>query len=208
MGSFRRRTFSYDKLPTGPIRLSVLKLDGTSFDVNVTSSATVRDLKLAIETAFSHVPKKGPSKISWSHVWGHFCLCYGGQKLVTDTECIGSYGMKDGDEVRFRNHVSGNAVLSNGYSRKSKQNNLERVGPKNEAEEVNRVEEIDHGSWDDLEKGSLVRYEDGDMEASPEDNRTSLTTVHGCCFAFGLKELLGFGNDKSYYSLRDTWRDD
>ena len=70
------------------------------------------------------------------------------------------------------------------------------------------MEEIDHGSWDDLEKGSLVRYEDGDMEASPEDNRTSLTTVHGCCFAFGLKELLGFGNDKSYYSLRDTWRDD
>ncbi|CAH8310672.1 unnamed protein product [Eruca vesicaria subsp. sativa] len=208
MGSFHRRTFSYDKLPPEPIRLSVLKLDGSSFDVNVTSSATVRDLKLAIETAFSHVPKKGPSKISWSHVWGHFCLCYGGQKLVTDTECIGSYGMKDGDEVRFKNHVSGNAILNKGYSRKSKQKNLERVGPKDEAEEVNRMEEIDQDSWDVLEKGSLVRYEDGDMEASPGDNRTGLTTVHGCCFAFGLKELRGFGNDKSYYSLRDTWRDD
>ncbi|CAN7045727.1 hypothetical protein IGI04_008407 [Brassica rapa subsp. trilocularis] len=204
MGSFHRRNFSYDKLPAEPIRLSVLKLDGTSFDVNVTSSATVRDLKLAIETAFSHVPKKGPSKISWSHVWGHFCLCYGGQNLVTDAECIGSYGMKDGDEVRFKNHVSGNAVLNKGYSRKSKQNNLERVGPKNEAKEVNRMEEVD----DDLEKGSLVRYEDDVLEASPEDNMTSLTTVHGCCFVFGLKELLGFGNDKSYYSLRDTWRDD
>ncbi|CAH8392359.1 unnamed protein product [Eruca vesicaria subsp. sativa] len=208
MGSFHRRTFSYDKLPPEPIRLSVLKLDGSSFDVNVTSSATVRDLKLAIETAFSHVPKKGPSKISWSHVWGHFCLCYGGQKLVTDTECIGSYGMKDGDEVRFKNHVSGNAILNKGYSRKSKQKNLERVGPKDEAEEVNRMEEIDQDSWDVLEKGSLVIYEDGDMEASPGDNRTGLTTVHGCCFAFGLKELRGFGNDKSYYSLRDTWRDD
>ncbi|KAJ4887924.1 Ubiquitin-like superfamily protein [Raphanus sativus] len=209
MGSFRRRTFSYDKLPAEPIRLSVLKLDGTTFDVNVTSSATVRDLKLAIETAFSHVPKKGPSKISWSHVWGHFCLCYGGQKLVTDTECIGSYGMKDGDEVRFKNHVSGgNAVLNKGYSRKSKQKNLERLGPKNEDGEVNRVEEIDHGSWDDIEKGSLVRYEDDVLEVSPGENRTCLTTVHGCCFAFGLKELLGFGNDKSYYSLRDTWRDD
>ena len=85
---------------------------------------------------------------------------------------------------------------------------LERVGPKVEDGEVNRVEEIDHGSWDDLEKGSLVRYEDDVLEASPEDNRTCLTTVHGCCFAFGLKELLGFGNEKSYYSLRDTWRDD
>ncbi|KAL0692300.1 hypothetical protein Bca4012_059480 [Brassica carinata] len=208
MGSFHRRTFSYDKLPAEPIRLSVLKLDGTSFDVNVMSSATVRDLKLAIETAFSHVPKKGPSKISWSHVWGHFCLCYGGQKLVTDTECIGSYGMKDGDEVRFKNHVSGNAVLNKGYSRKSKQKNLERVGPKDEDVEVNKMKEIDHDSWDDLEKGSLVRYEDDVLDASPGENRTCLTTVHGCCFAFGLKELLGFGNDKSYYSLRDTWRDD
>lgn len=70
------------------------------------------------------------------------------------------------------------------------------------------MEEIDHGSWDDIEKGSLVRYEDDVLEVSPGENRTCLTNVHGCCFAFGLKELLGFGNDKSYYSLRDTWRDD
>ncbi|KAJ4900560.1 Ubiquitin-like superfamily protein [Raphanus sativus] len=210
MMSFHRRTFSYDKLPTEPIRLSVLKLDGSSFDVHVTCSATVKDLKLAIETAFSHVPKKGPSKISWPHVWGHFCLCYEGQKLVTDTECIGSYGMNDGDEVRFKNHVSGNAVLIKGYSRKSKQKTSERVGPKDEDEEVNRMGEIDHGSWDDLEKGSLVRYKDGGLETSPREHRTCCkNTVRGCCFAFGLKELFGLSNnDRSYYSLRDTWRDD
>ncbi|CAF2089030.1 hypothetical protein BRARA_F02733 [Brassica rapa] len=206
--SFHRRTFSYDKLPTEPITLSVLKLDGSSFDVHVTSSASVKDLKNAIETAFSHVPKKGPSKISWPHVWGHFCLCFGDQKLVTDTECIGSYGMKDGDEVRFKNHVSGNAVLNKGYSRKSKQKNSERVGPKDEDEEANRIEEIDQGSWDDLEKGSLVRYKDDGLETSPREHRTCMNTLRGCCFAFGLKELFGFGNDRSYYSLRDTWRDD
>ncbi|VVB14080.1 unnamed protein product [Arabis nemorensis] len=210
MGSFHRRTFSYDKLPSVPIRLSVLKLDGSTFDVYVLSSATVGDLKLAIETAFSHVPKKGPSKISWSHVWGHFCLCFGGQKLVTDTDCIGLYGMKDGDEVRFKNHVSGNVVLSKGYSRKSKQKNSEKVvGPKDEYyEEMKRIEETDNDSWEDLEKGSFVRYSDDDLEASPGESRSCLTTVRGCCFVWGLKELLGFGNDKGYYSLRDTWRDD
>lgn len=32
-------------------------------------------------------------------MWGHFCLCFDGQKLITDTDCIGSYGLKDGDEV-------------------------------------------------------------------------------------------------------------
>ncbi|CAA7023220.1 unnamed protein product [Microthlaspi erraticum] len=210
MGSFHRRTFSYDKLPTEPIRLSVRKLDGSSFDVCVLSSATVGDLKLAIETAFSHVPKKGPSKISWPHVWGHFCLCFGGQKLVMDTEGIGIYGMKDGDEVRFNNHVSGNAILSKGYSRKSKQKNS-LIVTKEEDEEVNRIVELDHDSWDDLEKGSLVRYGpygDNDLEASLGESRTCLSTVPGCCFVLGLKELLGFGNDRGYYSLRDTWRDD
>ncbi|XP_010493789.1 PREDICTED: uncharacterized protein LOC104771014 isoform X1 [Camelina sativa] len=172
--------------------------------VYVMTSATVGDLKLAIETAFSHVPKKGPSKISWSHVWGHFCLCYGGQKLITDTDCIGSYGMKDGDEVRFKNHVSGNAVLSKGYSRKSKQKNLERILLNDGDGEMNRIEEIDD-SWDDLEKGGIVRYKDDDMDASSNESTRS---VRGCCFAFGLKELLGFGNERAYYSLRDTWRDD
>lgn len=70
--------------------------------------------------------------------------------------------------------------------------------------------EIDHGSWDDLEKGSLVRYKDGGLETSPREHRTCCkNTVRGCCFAFGLKELFGLSNnDRSYYSLRDTWRDD
>ncbi|KAF2531950.1 hypothetical protein F2Q70_00032366 [Brassica cretica] len=83
----------------------------------------------------------------------------------------------------------------------------ERVGPKDEDEEANRIEEIDQGSWDDLEKGSLVRYKDDGLETSPREHRTCMNTLRGCCFAFGLKELFGFGN-RSYYSLRDTWRDD
>lgn len=32
-------------------------------------------------------------------MWGHFCLSYDGQKLLTDTDDIGSYGIKDGDKV-------------------------------------------------------------------------------------------------------------
>lgn len=32
-------------------------------------------------------------------VWGHFCLTYDGQKLLTDTDDIGIYGIKDGDKV-------------------------------------------------------------------------------------------------------------
>lgn len=37
---------------------------------------------------------------SWRlHLWGHFCLCYDGQKLVTETDSIRNYGIKDGDQV-------------------------------------------------------------------------------------------------------------
>ena len=39
--------------------------------------------------------------IGWvrSHVWGHFCLCYEGQKLLDDKVSIRRLGIKDGDQV-------------------------------------------------------------------------------------------------------------
>ncbi|RVX19525.1 hypothetical protein CK203_005194 [Vitis vinifera] len=97
-GLSRKASF-YWKLPQQPIKLSVLKLDGSCFQIEVTKTSTVAELKQAVEDAFSHLPKKGPGKISWLHVWGHFCLCYNDQKLVTETEYIKNYGIKDGDQV-------------------------------------------------------------------------------------------------------------
>ncbi|KAI7994161.1 hypothetical protein LOK49_LG11G01492 [Camellia lanceoleosa] len=41
-------------------------------DVEVAKTATVAELKQAVEAAFSHLPSKGPGKISWSHVGGDF----------------------------------------------------------------------------------------------------------------------------------------
>lgn len=35
-------------------------------DVEVANTATVAKLKQAVESAFSHMPQKGPGKISWS----------------------------------------------------------------------------------------------------------------------------------------------
>lgn len=34
-----------------------------------------------------------------TNVWGHFCLCYDGRKLVNDKTHIRDFRMKDGDEV-------------------------------------------------------------------------------------------------------------
>ncbi|KAK4729843.1 hypothetical protein R3W88_022831 [Solanum pinnatisectum] len=92
--------FLYDKLPEEPLKLYILKLDGSSFDIEVPRNGNVEDLKRAVVEAFSHC------KISWLHVWGHFCLSYGGQRLLSDDDLIGTYGIKDGDELSFVRHVS------------------------------------------------------------------------------------------------------
>lgn len=92
--------FLYDKLPEEPLKLSILKLDGSSFDIEVPRNGSVEDLKRAVVENFSHC------RISWLHVWSHFCLSYCGQKLLVDDDLIGTYGIKDGDELSFVRHVT------------------------------------------------------------------------------------------------------
>ncbi|KAL4579363.1 hypothetical protein LXL04_015505 [Taraxacum kok-saghyz] len=101
-----RKSFSYGKLPLIPIKLTVLKLDGSSFDITVAKNPTVPQLKQAVEDAFSHFPKHGIGKVSWSHVWAQFCLCFEGQKLLDDLDSTHLHGMKDGDQLHFVRHTS------------------------------------------------------------------------------------------------------
>nr|GMD90086.1 u11u12 small nuclear ribonucleoprotein 25 kDa protein [Ipomoea batatas] len=94
--------FSYGKIPDQPLKFTVLKLDGTSFDIEVAGNRTVVDLKNAVEAAFSHLEEEdGAQEVSWSHVWGHFCLSYNGKQLLTDSDYIESHGIKDGDKLAF-----------------------------------------------------------------------------------------------------------
>ncbi|KAK8602578.1 hypothetical protein V6N13_057790 [Hibiscus sabdariffa] len=66
-------------------------------------TATIAELKLAVQYVFSQMPS---DQIPWPLVWGHFCLCYKGQKLVSDIDQVAMYGIKDGDQIRFVRHVS------------------------------------------------------------------------------------------------------
>ncbi|CAI0415141.1 unnamed protein product [Linum tenue] len=108
-------SFSYSKLPARPITLSVLKLDGSCFDIEVKHSATVGELKQAVEAAFSYMPQKGPGKISWPHVWGHFCLGFHGQKLLSEADSISYFGIREGDQLQFIRHLS---TTSNSFTKK------------------------------------------------------------------------------------------
>ncbi|URD91857.1 hypothetical protein MUK42_01076 [Musa troglodytarum] len=125
----RRRSISYCRLPEQLLRLSVLKLDGSSFgtfryflrpfkkvhvlldlslpilktamlaEVEVARTASVVELKMEIEDIFSESPDEGGCSISWYHVWGHFCLCYKEHKLIDDGAYLRTFGIRDGDQV-------------------------------------------------------------------------------------------------------------
>ncbi|XP_030525313.1 U11/U12 small nuclear ribonucleoprotein 25 kDa protein isoform X2 [Rhodamnia argentea] len=102
------RSNSYYRLPQHLLKLSILKLDGSVFDVHVARHGKVAALKQAIEDVFSSSPKDGVGNISWSHVWGHFCLCFNGEKLLNDRAYLRSFNINDGDQLCFIRHLSTN----------------------------------------------------------------------------------------------------
>ncbi|KAL4654144.1 hypothetical protein ACB092_01G357100 [Castanea dentata] len=95
-----KSTLTYQRLPQEPLNLSILKLDGSCFGVQVGRKATIAELKEAVEEVFSG-QFTADGEISWSHVWGHFCLSYQGQKLVDDKAYIRLFGIKDGVQLCF-----------------------------------------------------------------------------------------------------------
>lgn len=131
-GVSTKSNLSYGRLPQQPIMLTIRKLDGSSFDVEVATTATVAELKQAVEAVFYDTRKKGYGNISWSHVWGHFCLSYEGWKLVTDCEPIRTYGMKDGDQLTFTRNVSITINLRRSSKMSSSMSNRKSVNNKSE----------------------------------------------------------------------------
>ncbi|KAF8783905.1 hypothetical protein HU200_000355 [Digitaria exilis] len=61
----RRSSFSYHRLPDPRLRLTVRKLDGSFFDVEIARSAAVWELKVAIEELFFTLFDDTDKTISW-----------------------------------------------------------------------------------------------------------------------------------------------
>ncbi|CAL5023540.1 unnamed protein product [Urochloa decumbens] len=102
----RRSSFSYRRLPEPRLRLTVRKLDGAFFEVEVARTAAVWELKAAIEEVFFALFDDTEKTISWQHVWSHFCLCFKDEKLTDDKATLRAFGIKDGDELHFAQHLS------------------------------------------------------------------------------------------------------
>uniref|UniRef100_A0A0D9VD50 SNRNP25 ubiquitin-like domain-containing protein n=1 Tax=Leersia perrieri TaxID=77586 RepID=A0A0D9VD50_9ORYZ len=101
-----RTSFSYRRLPEPRLRLTVRKLDDSYFDVQIARSAAVWELKAAIEDIFTDLFDDIDKAISWQHVWSHFCLCFKDEKLTDDKATLRAFGIRDGDELHFAQHLS------------------------------------------------------------------------------------------------------
>lgn len=90
------------------MRISVLKLDGTTLDVIVMNSATVKDLKLAIKKKVNDIEQSsmGHRHISWKHVWANYCLSFHNNKLLDDTNALQNFGVRNNSQVQFVPNVA------------------------------------------------------------------------------------------------------
>uniref|UniRef100_A0A5B7AR99 Ubiquitin-like domain-containing protein n=1 Tax=Davidia involucrata TaxID=16924 RepID=A0A5B7AR99_DAVIN len=177
-----RKSFSYNKLPQEPLKLTVVKLDGSTFNIEVAKTATVAEMKQAVEGVFSHLPKTGPEKISWSHVWGHFCLSYDGQKLLTDKENIRNYRIKDGDQLHFIRHVSINYNLIKKQA-KDEESALEQPRISDGYEEREQNGEKDD-VCDDQENLKHEQYDDEDEDEDVRQYELKFSCLLGGWFSY------------------------
>ncbi|KMS99797.1 hypothetical protein BVRB_1g020500 [Beta vulgaris subsp. vulgaris] len=85
------------------MRISILKLDSTSFDVVVMNSDTVKDLKLAIIKKVNQMEQSqmGHRQISWKHVWANYCLLYHNEKLLDESVALQEFGIRNNSQVQF-----------------------------------------------------------------------------------------------------------
>ncbi|KAF8094231.1 hypothetical protein N665_0367s0017 [Sinapis alba] len=85
------------------MRLSIVKLDGSSLDVAVMNSATLKDLKLLIKKKVNEMEQAnmGHRHISWKHVWSSFCLSCDNEKLLDDDAVLQDVGVRNNSQVYF-----------------------------------------------------------------------------------------------------------
>ncbi|XP_078171290.1 ubiquitin-like superfamily protein [Carex rostrata] len=102
------------------IRLTILKMDNTSFEVAVLNSATVKDLKVAVRKKVNEMEQAnmGHRHISWKHVWANYCLVCNGAKLINEKSLLSAYGIRNNCKIEFLPDVT--SRLREKHSRRRK----------------------------------------------------------------------------------------
>ncbi|XP_068640102.1 U11/U12 small nuclear ribonucleoprotein 25 kDa protein [Aristolochia californica] len=85
------------------MKVSVIKMDNTSIEVAVMNSATVKDLKVAIQKKMNETEEAqmGHRHISWRHVWANCYLEYYNEKLTDDNSQLQNFGINNNSQLHF-----------------------------------------------------------------------------------------------------------
>ncbi|KAG0474877.1 hypothetical protein HPP92_014563 [Vanilla planifolia] len=85
------------------MKITIVKMDDTSFDVVVLNSSTVKDLKVAIMKKTNEIEQgqMGHRHISWRHVWANYCLTHQSAKLLDDETLLSAYDIRNNSKVHF-----------------------------------------------------------------------------------------------------------
>ncbi|CAL9183350.1 unnamed protein product, partial [Musa hybrid cultivar] len=153
-----RRSIAYCRLPEQLLRLSVLKLDGSSYEVEVARTASVAELKMEIEDIFSESPDDGGCSISWSHVWGQFCLCYKEHKLIDDGASLRTFGIRDGDQLHFIRHLSPNQKTNRRRLKNRRTETVEENGKGTYKQHIRRRVYVDEQRQDHDQRDSSAPH--------------------------------------------------
>ncbi|XP_015691815.1 U11/U12 small nuclear ribonucleoprotein 25 kDa protein [Oryza brachyantha] len=102
------------------MRITVVKLDSTSFDVAVLNTATVKDLKMAIRKKINEIEQEqmGHRHISWKHIWDNYCLTHQSEKLMDDNFVLSSHGIRNNSKVSFLPHIMSRVYRKHSRRRK------------------------------------------------------------------------------------------
>ncbi|KAI4903354.1 hypothetical protein NFI96_000124 [Prochilodus magdalenae] len=81
----------------------VCKADGEVMPIVVVQSATVLDLKKAIQRYMELKQQRegGVKHISWKYVWRTYHLVFSGERLEDDRRMLKDYGIRNRDDVTF-----------------------------------------------------------------------------------------------------------
>ncbi|KAL6457274.1 hypothetical protein MHYP_G00342370 [Metynnis hypsauchen] len=81
----------------------VCKADGEIMPIVVVQSATVLDLKKAIQRYMELKQQRegGVKHVSWKYVWRTFNLVFNGERLEDDRRKLKDYGIRNRDDVTF-----------------------------------------------------------------------------------------------------------
>uniref|UniRef100_I1LPK6 SNRNP25 ubiquitin-like domain-containing protein n=1 Tax=Glycine max TaxID=3847 RepID=I1LPK6_SOYBN len=78
------------------MRISVLKLDGTTFGLKLAIKKKVNDMEQS---------SMGHRHISWKHICENYCLSCHNNKLLDDNDALQHFGVRNNSQVQFVSYV-------------------------------------------------------------------------------------------------------